>query len=89
MDFMDNGDGIPDKNREKVFDAFFTTTSATGASNDDSNLAGMGMGLKIVKDIVDTVGGQITLLEPRGEFTTCFRVTVPEAMDEEIPADAY
>jgi signal transduction histidine kinase len=89
LDFMDNGDGIPTLNAEKIFDAFFTTTSANGASDDDGTLAGMGMGLKVVKDIVETAHGEITLRPAPNDFATCFRVVIPEATDEEIPANAY
>jgi signal transduction histidine kinase len=89
LDFMDNGDGIPPSHATRIFDAFFTTTSATGASVDDGTFAGMGMGLKIVKDIVETAHGAIALRPASKDFTTCFRVMIPEAVDEEIPANAY
>lgn len=89
VDFMDNGDGIPSANSNRIFDAFFTTTSLSGASDEDGTFAGMGMGLKIVRDIVETAEGQIMLRDPKPEFTTCFRILVPEASDEEIPSNAY
>lgn len=89
LDFMDNGDGIPAANSQRIFDAFFTTTSLSGASDEDGTFAGMGMGLKIVRDIVETAEGQIKLMEPKPGFSTCFRVLVPEASDEEIPSNAY
>jgi signal transduction histidine kinase len=89
LDFMDNGDGIPAGNSNRIFDAFFTTTSISGASDEDGTFAGMGMGLKIVRDIVETAQGQIMLREPNPGFSTCFRVLVPEASDEEIPSNAY
>lgn len=89
LDFSDNGDGIPEANKNKIFDSFFTTTSAAGARDDDETLAGMGMGLKIVKDIVDTVGGNISLRPAKSPFTTCLRVIIPEATDEEVPSDDY
>lgn len=89
LEFSDNGDGIPEKIRDKIFDPFFTTTSAAGANTEDETLAGMGMGLKIVKDIVDTVGGNISIIDPKETFSTSFRVTIPEATDEETPEDDY
>lgn len=89
LDFMDNGDGIPASNAEKIFDPFFTTTSSTGASDEDGTFAGMGMGLKIVRDIVETANGEIVLRPASNGFATCFRVTIPEAKDEEIPTNAY
>lgn len=89
LDFMDNGDGIPVGNSNRIFDAFFTTTSLSGASDEDGTFAGMGMGLKIVRDIVETAQGQIMLREPQPGFSTCFRILTPEASDEELPANAY
>lgn len=89
LDFMDNGDGIPAANSNRIFDAFFTTTSLSGASAEDGTFAGMGMGLKIVRDIVETAEGQILLRDPKPTFSTCFRILVPEARDEEIPFNAY
>lgn len=89
LDFMDNGDGIPATSINRIFEAFFTTTSQSGASDEDGTFAGMGMGLKIVRDIVETADGQILLSNPLPGFSTCFRVLVPEAGDEEIPANAY
>jgi signal transduction histidine kinase/anti-sigma regulatory factor (Ser/Thr protein kinase) len=89
LDFMDNGDGIPAANSNRIFDAFFTTTSVSGASDEDGTFAGMGMGLKIVRDIVETAEGRIILREPKPKFSTCFRILVPEASDEEIPSNAY
>lgn len=89
LDFMDNGDGIPETSADRIFDAFFTTTSITGASEEDGTLAGMGMGLKILKDIVESANGEVTLLKPQDGFSTCFRITMPEATEEELPDNAY
>lgn len=89
LDFIDNGDGIPSSSAGRIFEAFYTTTSASGTSEEDGTFAGMGMGLKIVKDIVETAQGNIALRQAPSGFATCFRVTVPEATDEEIPANAY
>ena len=47
VEFIDNGDGIPLENRDKIFNAFFTTSSPKGhkASSTDE-LTGTGLGLK-------------------------------------------
>lgn len=89
VDFMDNGDGIREETAHRIFDAFFTTTAASGASEEDGTFAGMGMGLKIVRDIVEAVNGEVRLNQPPAGFSTCFRVTVPEASEEELPDNAY
>ncbi|MFZ6771643.1 sensor histidine kinase [Undibacterium sp. SXout7W] len=56
LEIEDNGPGIPDTEREKVFEPFYrsTTTSAV-------NPGGTGLGLCIVRDIVVLHGGQILL----------------------------
>jgi signal transduction histidine kinase len=73
VDFADNGVGIPEKIHERIFDAFFTTTS------DDSpdGLRGTGLGLKIVRDIVMAAGGQIYVTPPPASYSTCFRIEIP------------
>ena len=64
--FQDDGAGITDANREKVFDLFFTTRREGG---------GTGMGLGIVQSILQTHGGRLTLLEsPTGAL---FEISIP------------
>ena len=89
LEFMDNGDGIETINVERVFDPFFTTTIMAGTSSDEDNLSGMGLGLKIVHDIVSSAKGSIFLKPAVEGFTTCFRVEIPEASDEEMTDDVY
>ncbi|MBI5298231.1 MAG: ATP-binding protein [Chloroflexi bacterium] len=88
VDFVDNGDGILPENRERIFDAFFTTsyTSSTEAEDEDDDLLGTGLGLKILKDIVTSYNGEINLVgAPRG-YVTCFRIEIPEASKEQLEA---
>lgn len=54
LKMSDDGEGISLGNRAKIFDPFFTTRRAQG---------GTGMGLTIVKAMVDLAGGDLTLLE--------------------------
>jgi len=54
----DNGNGIPEKNRDKIFQPFFTT-KPTGQ--------GTGLGLSISYDIVKAHGGEIKLETKDGE----------------------
>lgn len=78
LEFSDNGDGIPITNRERVFDAFFTTTGGSAAQASDTVQAiGTGLGLKIVADIVESVGGTVTVVDPPSGYATTIRVTVP------------
>ncbi|MDF1669312.1 MAG: HAMP domain-containing sensor histidine kinase [Roseovarius sp.] len=52
MVIQDNGPGIAAGNRDRVFDPFFTTRRSAG---------GTGMGLAIVRSMLQAVGGKITL----------------------------
>ncbi len=61
----DNGVGIADEVREKVFEPKFTTKSS-----------GMGLGLGMVKNIVETYGGTITFTSQKGKGTV-FTVRFP------------
>jgi signal transduction histidine kinase len=79
LEFSDNGDGIPKENVERIFDAFFTTTSAAGRSaSDDEALTGIGLGLKIIKDIVESYGGDVYLSESQQPYTTTIRIEIPQ-----------
>ncbi len=92
VDFADNGDGILPENRERIFEAFFTT-SYTGSiesdEDEDEDLLGTGLGLKILKDIVTSYSGEITLIgAPRG-YVTCFHIEIPAASKEQLEAYGY
>ncbi|HEX6892893.1 MAG TPA: ATP-binding protein [Chryseolinea sp.] len=63
----DNGDGIPDEHREKIFQPFFTT-KPTGQ--------GAGLGLSMSYDIVKAHGGELSVEENAKEGTT-FLVRLP------------
>lgn len=86
IEFIDNGDGIAEGNRDKVFDAFFTTsTPADALADDEVHITGSGLGLKIIRDILESMGGEIFISEPPKGFSTCIRIEFPRATDEEIP----
>jgi signal transduction histidine kinase len=90
LEFADNGDGIPEHNKEQIFEAFFTTSAPAAAlASDSDQLIGTGLGLKIVKDVLEGADGEIYLTTPPLGFNTCFRVEVPKAKKEDIPNDAY
>lgn len=62
----DNGKGISEKNKSKIFEPKFTTKTS-----------GMGLGLAMVKNIVETYNGNITFTSQEGVGTT-FKVTFPK-----------
>lgn len=79
--FQDNGIGVPEENKERIFDAFFTTsTPASFQSDGKTSLTGTGLGLKIVKDILLTRGGKIALDTPDIGYKTNFKITLPRAI---------
>ncbi|GAB2667640.1 ATP-binding protein [Arenimonas aestuarii] len=63
----DTGKGIPEAIRERIFDAFFTTKPAG---------EGTGLGLDIVRKIVEKHGGRIKVDSEVGQGTT-FTVSLP------------
>jgi PAS domain S-box-containing protein len=66
----DEGPGIPEALRERIFEPFFSTKDRTVRTG------GMGIGLALVRQSVLAVGGRITVqaLEPRG---SAFEVRLP------------
>ena len=80
--FSDTGDGIPEENRERIFDAFFTTRTAPPAGASDTERAsGSGLGLWIVSQIASNAGGEVSLAEPPPGLSTCFEVLLPPEED--------
>ena len=63
----DNGNGIPDENKERIFEPFYTT-KAPGQ--------GTGLGLSICNEIVKMHQGELTVHSKSGEFTE-FTISIP------------
>lgn len=70
IEVEDNGPGIPDADREQIFDVFFSTRKG-----------GTGLGLAVVERIVSNHDGSITVDSTPGEGTI-FRILLPEPDDE-------
>ena len=62
----DNGSGVSEENKDKVFEPKFTTKTS-----------GMGLGLAMVKNIVETYKGSITFVSEKDKGTT-FKVSFPK-----------
>jgi len=84
IEFSDNGDGIPKELREKIFEEFFTTSAPQGKYEPDyKELTGMGLGLKIIKDIVESYNGKIFVKDsPEKGYITTFRIELPKGDEE-------
>lgn len=78
----DNGIGVPEFLRKRIWDPLFSTTKIDG--NDDNPLgSGLGLGLSVVQQVVVKMGGKIELLEvPPPGFSTAFKVTLPLQLSE-------
>jgi signal transduction histidine kinase len=61
VEVADNGNGIPEKDKEKIFQPFFTTKPAG---------EGTGLGLSLSYDIVKGHGGELLLETKEGKGTT-------------------
>ena len=86
IEFSDNGDGIPPEQRERIYDAFYTThPPAERFAEDHKELVGMGLGLKIVKDIVEGYDGKIYVKDnPEKRYVTTFKIELPKGEEEII-----
>ena len=74
----DNGTGIPDEIKEKIFNPFFTTKPAG---------EGTGLGLSMTHDIVvKQHGGTLDVVSAPGEFTE-FRVVLPRGAASAKPGE--
>ena len=70
----DEGPGVPDSERELIFERFQRGSAAVGRT-------GFGLGLAIGRELADRMGGSLTLAVPRaGERGACFSLRLPMAM---------
>jgi len=74
---QDTGCGIPPENLERIFDPFFTTKDNT-RNPDPKVIRGTGLGLFIVREMIQRLGGRITVESQVGKGTT-FRIFFPPA----------
>lgn len=78
LEFSDNGDGIAIEKRDKIFDAFYTTSVPVGKiATQHEEMTGTGLGLKIVRDIITSYGGVIFVKEPTKGYNTTIRIELP------------
>lgn len=71
VSIADNGIGIAPKDRSRIFDKFYR--SETGEA---MNITGSGIGLTLVKDIIEAHGGDITVESRRNKGST-FIIRIP------------
>jgi signal transduction histidine kinase len=64
----DNGQGVPEADRDRIFDLLFSTKGSRGT----------GFGLAITKKIVNEHGGEV-MLDPKVDSGACFRIVLPRS----------
>jgi signal transduction histidine kinase len=70
VEVLDTGVGIPPGMRSRVFDPLFTTTSRLN----NPLGTGMGLGLSLIKQLLEQIKGKIEIINAPPGFSTCFRV---------------
>lgn len=65
IEVADNGNGIDDESKKKLFDMFYTANNSSG-----DNRRGLGLGLSLCKSIVNAHGGEIYVKDnhPKGSI---------------------
>jgi signal transduction histidine kinase len=76
LSVRDNGKGIPEEHRERVFGVFERLEGPSGS-------AGTGMGLAICRKIVEVLGGGIAIVGDRG---TDVRIVLPATVAARWPS---
>ena len=72
IEVADTGQGIPAEDLERIFGRFFRSASSRAAGE-----SGFGLGLAILRSIVENMGGKIHVSSTVGEGTT-FSVSLPK-----------
>lgn len=75
----DEGLGIPEEARERIFDRFYRVPQANGRT-----IGGTGLGLSIVRGLVELHGGSIWVDSGPEEQGSRFHVLLPRALDERV-----
>jgi two-component system sensor histidine kinase KdpD len=83
LEVLDEGIGLPEQDRERVFDKFYRVRVA------DKKRAGTGLGLAIARGFMEAMGGTITAANrtdqsEQGRRGAVFTLTVPLA--QPVPA---
>ena len=74
IEFLDNGPGIPEDVRNRIFDPFYTTKPVG---------EGTGLGLSIVYKIIESHKGHIAVDSEPGEWTK-FTIKLPKLTHDNI-----
>lgn len=70
----DDGPGVPKEMREKIFERFYSTRKNEDEAVVDSHT---GLGLALVKAVVDAAGGSVSVHEGTTLCGACFKIELP------------
>ena len=88
LQVADSGVGIPDEDREVIFEKFRQSKTVLGEDGLTREYSGTGLGLSIVKELCKLMDGSITFESQLGHGST-FCVDLPWALDQGVLDDAY
>jgi len=77
IELADSGSGIKEEHHEKLFVPFFTTKDIS-RNPDGEAIRGTGLGLHIIKQIIENHGGQVSF-KSQAEKGTTFFISLPAA----------
>ncbi len=78
IDVIDNGPGIPDELRSRVFDRFYRVDKSRSRDH-----GGTGLGLAIAKSAVEVQGGTLSLEPSNGAGGCVFRISLRSGDDSQ------
>jgi signal transduction histidine kinase len=75
----DNGLGVPERDRDRLFERFFRAHTAS-----TSGIEGTGLGLSIVRETAESLGGKAWAEFPEGESVFAFSLPCRRAEDQSV-----
>jgi PAS domain S-box-containing protein len=81
LEVSDTGIGIPPDQRDRIFERFYQVDGST-----KRRYPGTGLGLALVKEIVETYGGEVRVESEVGEGST-FAITLPVFRRDDTPPE--
>jgi signal transduction histidine kinase len=75
----DNGLGVPERDRDRLFERFFRAHTAS-----TSGIEGTGLGLSIVRETAESLGGKAWAEFPEGESVFAFSLPCSRAEDQSV-----
>ncbi|MGD8566989.1 MAG: HAMP domain-containing sensor histidine kinase [Gammaproteobacteria bacterium] len=80
VDIIDDGPGISDEDKQRVFDAFFQ-----GSAKSSGHIKGTGVGLSIAREFIEAHGGRITVTDNKPSGAHLSLKLPLESYHEEAP----